>query len=88
MKYFLYCILCFVILSCDKHSNDPKPLSNAGYVQYNINGILTTMDNADFLNGEKVTCVKQLSGIGLPETRYVLNAEKTGHLFFSCPGYG
>jgi hypothetical protein len=37
------------------------------------------MDNANIMNGEGVAFAKQLKGNVLPETRYLLNAQKGGN---------
>jgi hypothetical protein len=58
--------------------------STAGSIQYKINGSLVKIDNANLSNGERVAFAKQLHGIGLPSTRYLLNAQKGPDIYDSA----
>ena len=76
MKHLVYFFLSLTLLSCSKSSNSPvQSTSTSGSIQYKINGDLFTIDNANLLNGEEVSVTRQLHGIGLPQTRYLLNAQ-------------
>ena len=78
MKILLYTpILCIALLSCSKDKTNQTPAQSAsGLIQYKVNGNLIVMDNTNILNNEGAIFAKQLKGSLLPETRYLLNAQK------------
>lgn len=69
-------ITCIIFFSCSKDTNNPSPVPSAtGSIQYKVNGQLIVIDNVDLLSGQYAIFAKQLKGI-IPETRYLLNAQK------------
>lgn len=87
-KLLLFPIIFISMLSCSKPNiteSINQPISENGSIQYKVNGELAVIDNVNYMGAQYVLCAKQIRGLILPKTRYLLNAQKGVNNLFIFP---
>ncbi|OQY92512.1 MAG: hypothetical protein B6D37_14565 [Sphingobacteriales bacterium UTBCD1] len=85
MKQILLFVLLLTVsidfLSCSTDPNAINDPSTAnGIFQYKVNGTPVTIRNVDVTSLEYVFFAKHLPGVALPQTTYILNAQKGANI--------